>query len=79
MEGLHNPTMNVTEYHQHQHHSGKAQLVSHLLQCKEECDVKQNIFQAKSQTAVFSTAPILSQFMVAYTPNFTISTYNNCE
>lgn len=79
MKGLLSPVMDVTEFHQPQSYSGKAQLVSHLPQQKEECDLVQNVFQKKSPSPTFSSAPILSQFMVAYTPNFTISAHNNCE
>lgn len=79
MEGLLRPSMAITESQQQQNYSGEAQLVSNLPQQKVNCDETGDVFQEKRHRAVFSTAPILSQFIVAYTPSFTISAYDTCE
>ncbi len=79
MEGLLRPSMDITEVQQQQNSSGKAQLVSHLPQQEMDCNETRKHSQEKPQSAAFSTASILSQFMIAYTPSSTILSYHTCE
>ena len=79
MEGLLQPSAEVTQMQNHQTYEVKAFPASYVYDQQEGCNELPNPEKEKHPISTVPTAPLLSQFMVSYKQAVAISSYNTCD